>query len=57
MYRWRATMVNSVPNSAPLIVKTMIETGDTVACGSSIQIPGRVNANPPATIAPELIIV
>jgi len=50
-------MVNNVPNSAPERVITSIEIGDTSACALSIHIPGRVNARPPATIAPELIMV
>ena len=50
-------MVNNVPNKAPERVITSIEIGDTSACALSIQIPGSVNASPPATIAPELIMV
>ena len=53
----RNMMVKSVPSTAPVIEMASMEMIGRSALLSVIHNPGRVNASPPATIAPALISV
>ena len=50
-------IVNNVPRTAPVTEMATIDIAGRAASGSVIHSPGRVNARPPATIAPALMRV